>query len=223
MTILKSLASPKWWPTKRKSIRFVVAPRGPHSKESSLPLLIFIRDILKLADTYREAKTVIKKGEILVDGRKMKDFKYGIGLFDVIEIPAVKKSWRAVPSEKGLNFIEISESEKELKICKIIDKKTLRKGKIQLNLHDGKNILSNEKYLTNDSLLIKLPEQKIVEHLKLEPDSFVSVVRGSNTGKSAKIVKIEGKTIWLKNEKEFEVPMNCVIVVGKDKPLIKLE
>ena len=64
-----------------KKIRtWVVTPRpGPHPKYSSIPLLIVVRDILKLVETGKEAKKIIKAGEILVDGRPRKDHKYPTG------------------------------------------------------------------------------------------------------------------------------------------------
>lgn len=219
---LKRLAAPRWWPIKRKAEKFVVSARGPHPKKMSLPLLVLIRDVFKLAETNREAKSIIKKGEVLIDGKKGKDPKFGIGPLDVIEIPSLKKRWRAIP-RNGLTFIEIPAKDSKLKICKIVNKKTLKGNKNQLNLHDGKNILSNERYSTHDSLLIELPKQKIKEHLKLEKGSLVLIFGGKNAGKVAKVKEIEQKRIWLENEKVFEVPKNLIIVIGKNKPLIKLE
>jgi small subunit ribosomal protein S4e len=222
MAKLKRLASPKWWPIKRKEKKFVVSTRGPHEKEFSIPLLILIRDIFKLAETNKEAKKIIKKGDVLVDKKKRKDPKFGVGLLDVIEIPLLKKAWRAIP-KKGLSFLEIPQKESNLKIVKINDKKTLKGNKNQLNLNDGRNILTQEKYSTYDSLLIELPEQKIVEHLKFEEGSLVLVTRGKNAGKLARIKIIERNRVWLDNGGLFEIPKNLVIVVGKDKPIIKLE
>jgi len=222
MAILKRLAAPKWWPIERKTKKFIVSVRGPHPKNLSIPLLVFIRDILRIVETNKEARTVIKKGEILVDCKKRKDTKYGIGLLDTIEIPTLKKAWRAVP-KNGLSFIEIPEKETKLKICKIIDKKILKGNKIQMNLHDGRNILTNEKYSTHDSILIELPEQKIISHIKFEEGSLALVFGGKNAGKIAKIKKIESGRVWVGDEKIFEVPKDLTIVVGKDKPLIKLE
>jgi len=219
---LKRLAAPKWWPIKRKIKKFVVAPRGSHPKDFSIPLLVLIRDVFRLAETNREARKIIKKGEVLVDKKKRKDPKFAVGLFDVIEIPTLKKAWRAIP-KRGLSFIEIPENEAKLKICKIINKKTLKGNKNQLNLSDGKNILTDEKYSTYDSLLIELPEQRIIDHLKFEKDSLVLVTRGKNAGKLAKIKIIEKNRVWLDNEKLFEIPKKLITVVGKDKPLIKLE
>jgi len=221
MAILKRLAAPAWWPIERKTKKFIISVRGPHPKNLSIPLLIFVRDIIRIAETNKEAKMIIKKGEILVDGKKRKDTKYGIGLLDVIEIPALKKAWRAVP-KNVLSFIEIPEKEAKLKICKIIDKKVLKGNRLQMNLHDGRNVLTNEKYSTHDSILIELPEQKIIDHIKFEEGSLALVFRGKNAGKIAKIKKIEGNRIWLGEEKTFEVPKNLVIAIGRDKPLIKV-
>ena len=222
MTRLKRLAAPKWWPIERKTKRFTVPPRGPYPKEFSLPLSVLLRDIFKLAETGKEARIIIKKGEVLVDGRKVKDPKFGVGIFDSIEIPSLKKSWRAIP-KNGLSFIEIPENEKRLKVCKIIDKKTLKGNKNQLNLNDGRNILTKEKYSTQDSLLIELPEQKIVEHIKFEKGSTAMVLGGKNAGKISKVKEIEKNRVWLGDDKAFEVPKRLLIIVGRDKPMIKLE
>ncbi|MBN2202594.1 MAG: 30S ribosomal protein S4e [Candidatus Aenigmarchaeota archaeon] len=219
---LKRMSAPRWWPIERKTSKFVIAVRGSHSKEFSLPLLVLVRDVLKIAETNTEARKIIKEGHVLVDKKKRKDPRYGVGLFDVIEIPLMKKFWRAVPNN-GISFIEIPESESKIKICKIVDKKTLKGNKNQLNLADGRNILADKKYSTLDSIVLELPEQKIVDHLKFEKGSTVLVVKGRNAGKMAKIKTIEKERLWLDNGELFEIPKNLVVVVGKDAPIIKLE
>ena len=219
---MKRLTAPRWWPIKRKESKFVISARGAHPKDFSLPLLVLVRDVLKIAETNREAKGIIKRGEVLVDKKKRKDPKFGIGLFDVIEIPAMKKAWRAVP-KNGLSFIEIPESEANRKICKIMDKKTLKGNKNQLNLSDGRNLLTDKKYSTYDSLIIELPEQKVVDHLKFEKGSTVLVIRGSNAGKLAKIKIIEKNRLWLDNGSLFEIPKDLVVIVGREEPLLKIE
>lgn len=219
---LKRLSAPRWWPIKRKERKFVIAVRGSHPKEFSLPLMVLIRDVLKLAETSREARKIIKEGQVLVDKRKRKDPKYGIGLFDVIDIPAMKKSWRAVPID-GISFVEIPESESKLKICKIVDKRTLKGNKNQLNLNDGRNLITDKKYSTRDSLLIEMPEQKVVDHMKFAVGSTVVVTRGSNAGKTARIKTIEKNRLWLDNGELFEIPKDLVIVVGREEPMIKIE
>ena len=59
----------------------------------------------------------------------------------------------------------VNEKESSLKLCKIKGK-NLMKGKINLNLHDGRNIITDNKEIkVGDSVLIELPAQKINQHL----------------------------------------------------------
>jgi small subunit ribosomal protein S4e len=222
MTRLKRIAAPKWWPIERKTKKFIIVSRGPYMREFSLPLLVLIRDVLKMAENKKEALAIIKKGDVLVDGRKRKDPKFGIGLFNVIEFPSIKKTYRAVP-KRGLSFIEIPENEAKLKLCKIIDKKSLRGSKNQINLNDGRNILTSENYSTCDSLLIEVPEQKIVDHIKFVENSTCMIFKGKNAGKIGKIKTIEKDSVLIGDENTIEVPKDFVIVVGREQPLIKLE
>jgi len=49
MAHLSTLAAPKSWPIKRKGIKWITRPKsGPHNLKSSLPLIVVLRDMLKL-------------------------------------------------------------------------------------------------------------------------------------------------------------------------------
>jgi len=70
MSHLKRLAAPEFWPIPKKKYTWVFSPSpGPHKKEECIPLAIVVRDILKLAETGKEAKRIIKAGEVIVDGK----------------------------------------------------------------------------------------------------------------------------------------------------------
>jgi len=224
MSKIKRLLAPKFWKVPKKQAKFVVAPRpGPHKKFESIPLQIVLRDILKLAETGKEARTIIKRGEILVDGKIRKDHAYSIGLFDSITIPKIKKFYRVVPTAKGLGLMGIPENESKLKICKINNKTILKKGKLQLNLHDGRNLLAEKDiYKNGDSILIEFPN-KIVKHVKYEPNNLVIVIKGKNSGKTGKIKSIEAKkTICEMDRSTFELRKDQLAIIGKDKPLISV-
>lgn len=229
---LKRLLAPEFWKVPKKVKKWVVSPRaGPHPKFYCIPLQILVRDILKLVETGKEARTIIKKGEILVDSKPRKDHAYPVGLFDVISMPRTKQNYRVIPDVKGLALVEIPEKEADKKICKIENKTILKKGKLQLNLHDGKNLLTDNKdYKTGDSILIELTSLKILQHLALEKGNIGIVSEGANVGRIGKIVdiapgkmkedvkvvcEIEGKTQKILKER--------FVVVGKDKPVITVE
>lgn len=206
--------------------KFIVSPRGPHKKSASIPLLVALRDEIKLAETYTEGKNIIKRKEILVDGKICTDHKLGLGLMDTLSIPSASLYYRVVPGKKGLRLLEIPEKEFKIKVCKITRKTAVRGGKIQYSFHDGRNIIFDGKYKTRDSFVISLPEQKMMEHLKFEKGNIAFVTTGKNTGLVADLEKIDEKMkrVWLKKDSElFEAPFDYVMVIGKDKPAITVE
>ena len=74
---------------------------GSHAIEDSLPLLVIIRDILGLADNSREAKRIINTGNVLIDGRAVKDYKFPVGFMDVLTIPKTEENYRILLDTKG--------------------------------------------------------------------------------------------------------------------------
>lgn len=211
MSWMKRLSAPAHWPIEKKTAKFIVTSRGPHS--FGIPLQVIIRDVLKYADTAKEAKKIITSGQVLVDGRKCKDIKFGIGLMDVIEIPGLSKSWRMLP--QGLK--EVSDS--KVKICKITGKRNIKGNKLQLNMHDGRSIISDNSYKTRDSVIIEIPEQKIKQQLKFQEGMLALVIRGKRAGMLSEIEKIEKDRICLK---AGEIPADAIIIVGKGKPAVEL-
>ena len=132
MPHLKRLLAPSFWKLAKKEKKWVATPHaGPHPKLQCIPLSLILKHILKLTDTTTEAKKVIRKGEVFVDGKRRKDHAYPVGLFDVVQIPSIKKAYRIVPRKNGLELVEIADNEVNLKICKIMGKNIIKKGKIQ--------------------------------------------------------------------------------------------
>ncbi|MEM5879383.1 MAG: 30S ribosomal protein S4e [Candidatus Aenigmatarchaeota archaeon] len=230
MAKLKRLLAPDFWKIPKKKMTWAVSPRpGPHKKFECIPLLVIVRDILGLAETGKEAKNIIKRGEVWVDGKPRKDPNYPTGLMDVVSIPKMNKHCRIIPYEKGLKLIEISEKEANSKILRISNKKMVKKAKVQLNFHDGKNLLvDKDVYKTGDSVLIELPS-KIINHIKLEKGALGLILKGKNAGKLAKVIEIvltrtqePRKVICETDGKKLEVVFDYFFVVGKEAPAIKV-
>lgn len=237
---LKRHASPRSWPIVRKGYTWVVKPSpGPHPKERSIPLLILIRDVLKFSENAREARKIIKARKVLVDKRVITDHRFPVGLMDVVEFPNINKFYRITLNRKGeVVPIEIDERESFYKLVKIIDKTTVNRGNIQLNLHDGRNILikvsnprepSEDIYKTKDSLLIEIPSQKIISHIKYEINKLVFLTGGKHVGELAVIEGIReykgpwpNRTILRSNGKKFETVEDYVFVVGEKDPVVKV-
>lgn len=230
---LKRFKSPKHWPIHSKEHKWTVKPSpGPHSIGKSLPLLIVIRDILAAADNAREAKRIINNGEIIVDGHVRKDYKFPVGFMDVIEIPKSEEVYRVLPDEKGRLILHpIVKENKEFKLCRIQNKTTIKGGKTQLNLHDGRNcLIEDDKFKTGDVIILKVPQQEVSDHIKFENGTVGLITGGKHIGELGKIKKINvtrssmPNTVLIETDdkKTFLTLKDYVFVIGKEKPVISL-
>jgi len=229
---LKRQMAPQFWGITRKDKRFVITVRpGPHSKEYSIPTAVFLRDVLKLVTTLREAKTAIYAGKVKIDGVVRKSLHHAIGLMDVVELENVPEVYRLVPMEgKLLKPLKINESEKAKKLVSVKSKTTISKGKTQIGFHDGRSTISDIKVNVGDTCLIQIPEQKILEVIKLEKGSQVLVTRGINAGQIGKIESMEEGTfilprraVLILGERKIEIPTNIIMAIGKEMPVIQIK
>ena len=200
---LKRQNIPKNWPITRKENTFVVKPLS----KKGIPLLIVLRNLLKIAQTRKEVKNAIQKKHLLINNRVVKDEKIGMAFFDTLSIIPSKIYYRLDLSEKGkFELKKIKEEEANKKIVKIINKRILAGKKIQLNLSDGRNFLIEPKFncMTNDSILINFKDKKIEKCLPLKEKSNVIVFAGKHSGKTGDIKEINKlkKMVVIENGKE---------------------
>ncbi len=239
---LKRKPAPKFWPIHRKEFVWVVKPSGgPHSLWECAPLAVVIRDELGFAKTRKEAKIIISQGKIRVNGEIRKNDDFPVGLMDVVSIPDIAKSYRVLPSYKGLILSEINAEESKFKISRIEDKTVVGSGNIQLHLHDGSNILvkiadpknpQEDVYETLDTLKTSLPEGQIIEHTKMKEKDYALIIGGKNIGKHGKITEIEKAeakkrrnalvTIQDDEGKRYQTILDFVFAIGETQPLISL-
>ena len=184
------VAAPVSWPVTRKTHAWAVgANAGPHSKETGIPLLHIVRDMLKIANNSREAKKIINEGNILVDGVARKDYKYIVGLFDIISLPAINEYYRVLLDANN-RFKLYKEIQGAGKLCRINDKTIVRKGAVQLNLHDGSNLLASNDFKTFDTIMLSLPDRKITKHIAYKPGNLALIVGGEHSGEIGTIKQI---------------------------------
>ncbi|MCW4033855.1 MAG: 30S ribosomal protein S4e [Candidatus Bathyarchaeota archaeon] len=235
---LKRKPAPKLWPIHRKEAIWTVKPKpGPHPIVRSLPLALIVRDILGYAKTAKEAKNIISKGLISVDGKVRRDERFLVGLMDVVSIDITKKAYRVLPSGKGL-YLSPIDSADAFKLYRIENKTIVKGGGMQLDLHDGTSFLVDSSstenpataYATLDVLKLSVPEREILAHTKLRVGSPVVVIGGKNMGKSGKIDSIEKQAdkkrrdliVTLKdaNGEKFQTILDFVFILGDAEPLI---
>lgn len=228
---LKRQMAPLFWGITRKEKRFVTTTRpGPHPKNMSIPLAVFLRDTLKIVSTMREAKSAIYSQSVKVDGIVRKSLHHGIGLMDVVELKNVDDTYRMVPGGgMPLVPIKISPEEKTKKLCRVKSKSTIKGGKIQIGFHDGRTIISDADARPGDTCVVQIPDQKIIDVIALEVGAQIIVTKGTNAGQTGTIEKIEPGTFILQRrvlvaleDRSIEIQTDNTMVVGKDKPAIQI-
>lgn len=224
----KRVSAPISWPVTRKTHPWVVCARpGAHSKQTGIPLLVVVRDMLRIANNIREAKRAIHEGSILVDGVPRKDYRYMTGIFDIIAIPALNEYYRLLLDNKN-RFRLYKEEQDALKLCRINNKTALKKGKVQLNLHDGSNVLASHDYKTFDTIMLSIPDRKIVKHIPYKPGNLVMVVGGKHSGEIGTLKEIKKirssapNMVVISNQQEFETIERYVFVIGESAPEIRV-
>ncbi len=227
----KRIAAPRSWKIERKTSYWAVNPKpGPHPKDRSMPLLLVVRDMLKLADNSREAKQILNEGNVIVNGKVRKDHKFPVGVFDILSIPLIKAHYLVLLDKQDrLSLVGIAEDAASTKLCRVNGKSMLKEGAIQLNLHDGRNILPGEsgtEIKTHDSLMISIPGNEVVQHFPYKKGSKVVIIGGKHSAQTGEIEEIKKlrssqpnvvRIKPLEGEGSFESREDSVFVVGEKK------
>lgn len=210
---LKRQFVPNNWPIPRKGTTFVVK-----NNSKGIPILVVLRDIMKVAQNRREVKKAIHKRDLLISGKPVNDEKKSLELYDVLTIVPSKKNYRIVLSEKGKYDVEeINEKDSKEKVSKVIGKKSLRGKKTQINLSDGRNYLSEIKCSVGDSVLVNLSKGTITKVFPIKEKSEVLITWGKHAGTKGKITKIDEKQKMVEvdsKEKKFRALIKQIMVLN---------
>lgn len=198
--------TPVRWPVPRKGTKYVAL--AVSHKSSSVPAVVAIRDMLHLAKTAKEVREMIKKRLITINGRTVYELNDPVKLFGILK---AGKTYQLtlLPTKK---FV-FHEAKGNSRICKVVNKTLVSKGKMQINLHDGSNIIADNKIRVGDSIYLDSSD-KMSKHVALEKGSSVLVFMGKYTGLEGKVQSIENKTSTVKfKDKEAKLPNSNIIAL----------
>ncbi len=173
----------------KKEKKWLAKPMpGRHSADESVSLAVFLRDVLHIADSYFEAKRMVKARAVLVDNKPVTEEKFSIGFMDIVSFPVEGKSYRVVIDKHGrLKPFLVGKDDSTKKYAKVVKKHTIRAGKTNITLHDGRNFLGDNHYRLGDTVVLDLVSGKPANTLKLAPGSRCLVVEGKHAGVFAQL------------------------------------
>ncbi|MXX21507.1 MAG: 30S ribosomal protein S4e [Cenarchaeum sp. SB0665_bin_23] len=220
---LKRQMAPVFWGITRKDKRFVVASRpGPHPHSRSIPTAVFLRDMLGIVYTLREAKVAIYDGGVKVDGVVRRSIHHGIGLMDIVQLKNMPGAYKMIPVKgRLLQPVQVSDDEIGRKLAKVTSKTIIKGNRTSLGFHDGRTIIiGDEEVRVGDSCILQVPEQKILDIIPLQKDCRILVIKGANAGESGVIQSVEKGTFILPRrvivslgERSIGLPTDAVIAI----------
>jgi len=233
---LKRLAIPKSWRLKKKESVFAIRPlSGSHSVELSMPLGILLRDVLKYADTLKEVKLILNHEKILLNKKEVKNYKYPVGLFDILEIEKTKDKFIVLINQVGK--LVLKPYDKDVTFLKVRSKNIVKGNKYMLGFLNGFTSLVDKKIFDStkvgDSIIFDLYKKKIKDVINFKEGSFTYVFKGKYVGYIGKILSItkgnglSKDVIEIENKKDEENSKiitstdNCY-VIGKKETDLKL-
>ncbi|MEM0124414.1 MAG: S4 domain-containing protein, partial [Candidatus Micrarchaeaceae archaeon] len=206
---------------KRKGFKYLKKPDpGRHTLESSIALITVITEKAGLANNAREAKSIIKKGLIEVNGKVVKSPGYPIGLEDVLHIKSSDCYYRVSVGRGGTFLLaEIKKADAALQTLKVLGKYTEKKGRIMLRLHNGNVIEGKPEIRVNDSVIVE--QNKIKGIIKFEKGALCRAIKGVNAPETGRITDIKPGTsrrramVEVESAKgRFETSADNIMVVG---------
>ncbi|MDD3159692.1 MAG: S4 domain-containing protein [Candidatus ainarchaeum sp.] len=227
-TKLKSLNAPSTVNINRKENVWTVKPvAGAHKAVDSVPIGIILRNYLKLAKSIREVKMILNDDGVKVNNQIVKEYRFGVGLFDIIEIEKQKLNYLVVFDKKRRIVLKELKDKLTEKLSKVVIKKMTTKG-VQITTNDGRVFLTND-VKVGDTLVIDLVKKSIKKILPAKIGAVVYITDGIHSGQKgilkeiipgsmnkSKMVKVE------QNDQSFETIIDYIMVIGEKESVLNI-
>ncbi len=236
---LKRSKATKLWKISRKEKKWTINPHpGPHDKEA-IPLAFVLRDHLGYAHTLREAKRILSERKVKINGKVRTDFKFPVGIMDVVEIPLTHQFYRVLPDAKGTLILHPVEGEEtHLRPLKITGKYLVKGGRTQLQFHDGTTLLLTAEelgekkeerkgkkkmsYTPSGTLLYDFESEIVREYFPFSEGTYAMITGGRNVSKAGKIASIKENMVEIEAEDVVRTLRENVFVIGMKESAISL-
>jgi small subunit ribosomal protein S4e len=211
MTHQKRLSAPRHYPIQRKDQTYITTITGSRENTDAIPALVFLREVTNYAETKKEAKEIIRNGQLLRNNEPVGDIREGVGNLDLIELPDAEEKFRVV---KKKNDLEFQETDSDEVIAKITGKKDEGEEYVY-HLHNGENYQTDEEYDVGNTLRLNDGEEVV-----LEEGAQVLVTDGKHAGKTGELQEITRQgvnpdTATVSNGEEFDTRLENLVATTR--------
>ncbi len=219
---MASLAAPKYFAVRRKEHYYIAKPNpGRHTLERSIPVLLALKK-LGVAGTKSEASKIFREGKVRVNGKRIMEMKFPVGLNDVIEVQGVHPAHMiTIDNLAKVKFDPVEKPNHDSQLYRVIGKYMARKGQVMIRLHDGSIAKASNDVRVNDSVVID-SKRNVKKVLNMGAGAECFIVSGVHVGAAGRIKSIKEGTekreasavIAPKSGEEFETIIRNIMVVG---------
>lgn len=221
---MKRLNAPKHWMLDKMGGTWAPRPStGPHKLRECLPLILVLRNRLKLALNGKEVQSILMQRLVKIDGKVRTDKNYPVGIMDVISIEKTNEHFRVLYDPKGRFVLQsIKSDEAKFKLCRVKAVRVGAKAVPCLTLHDGRTIRYPDPLAkNNDTVKVSLETGKMTDLLKFDNGCTAVITKGQNQGRIGTITGREKhigsfEIVHMKDAKgrAFATRMSNVFVIG---------
>jgi len=190
---LKRINAPKHWMLTKLTGIFAPRPSGgPHKLRECIPLVLLLRNRMKVALTRREAIIIVTRRLIKVDGKIRRDPRYPLGFQDVLTIEKTGESFRLLFDPKGRFLLhKLSAEEATFKLAKV-RQITKFLGRTMCYTECGRSIrFPHPELEAGDTIQLSLPEGRIQKFIKFSVGNLCTTTGGRNRGRIGVITSVE--------------------------------
>jgi len=191
---LARLAAPRHWMLDKLSGKYAPKPSpGPHKGRECIPMAVLLRNKLKYALTMKEVTLIVMQRTVKIDGKVRTDTHYPIGFMDTVSLEKTGQHFRMSFDTKGKFFlVPISQEDAKTKLCRVKQTAVGKKGIPYIVTHDGRTLrYPSPDVKANDTVLLDIENNKILQHVKFEVGNMAMVTGGYNHGRVGVIFNIE--------------------------------
>jgi small subunit ribosomal protein S4e len=190
----KRIAAAKAVPVhdKKKRGRTWIANTSPgtHGAKKSMPLVVLLREVLGVVENSKEAKIVLGDRKVLVDGVARTDHRFPIGYMDIISMPAAEEYYRVGINRGKLVAEKVGKGDCAVKLLKVTGKRSVKGNKINISLHDGRSMPSDNNVRVGDTIEFDLGAGKIKKLHKFAKGAKCMITDGKHSGASVVVEEI---------------------------------
>jgi ribosomal protein S4E len=216
---INRFAASKYLKINRKVSQYVAKPdAGRYTLGNSMALITLLKEKLGVSTNSKEARYLIKGGNISVNGKTVRIERYPVGFGDIITIVPINKSYRIGVAKKGVISTEEHAKEKG-RTMKVIGKYVGSKNTTMLRLYDGTVVKGKEGVKVNDSVV--LDGNAIKSIIKMQKGAKCYVIKGTHASESGIILDIISGTatrapiVQVEGASKFQTLLDNVMVTGE--------